>query len=85
MGKNSNSNKISYQPDIERYLNKFSIIKHFYIAKPYNPLVNAGAIMSVALILKLVESNDEYEDDMSSKYELVHDCIKVISFLILIE
>ena len=48
------------------------------IAKPYNPLVNAGAIMSVALILKLVESNNEYEDDMSSKYELVHDCIKVI-------
>ena len=50
----------------------------FLIAKPYNPLVNAGAIMSVALILKLVESNDEYEDDMSSKYEMVHDCIKVL-------
>ena len=61
------------------------IIKHFHIAKPYNPLVNAGAIMSVALILKLVESNDEYEDDMSSKYELVHDCIKVISLVIIIE
>ena len=39
--------------------------------------------MSVALILKLVESNDEYEDDMSSKYELVHDCIKVKSLFIL--
>ena len=61
------------------------IIKHFHIAKPYNPLVNAGAIMSVALILKLVESNDEYEDDMSSKYELVHDCIKVISLFIVME
>ena len=37
--------------------------------------------MSVALILKLVESNDEYEDDMSSKYEMVHDCIKVLKFV----
>ena len=37
--------------------------------------------MSVALILKLVESNDEYEDDMSSKYEMVHDCIKVLKLV----
>ena len=37
--------------------------------------------MSVALILKLVESNDEYEDDMSSKYEMVHDCIKVLELV----
>ena len=43
--------------------------------KPHNPLVNSGAIMSAALILQMVKSN-EYGCDMSSKYELVYSYIK---------
>ena len=39
--------------------------------KPHNPLVNSGAIMSAALILQMVKSN-EFGCDMASKYELLH-------------
>ena len=40
--------------------------------------------MSTALMLKLVKcSEDGYGDDMSSKYELAHDCIKVMRHPIL--
>ena len=47
-----------------------------YTDKPHNPLVNSGAIMSAALILHMVKS-EEFGCDMSSKYELVHSYIKV--------
>ena len=45
--------------------------------KPHNPLVNSGAIMSAALILQMVKSN-EFGCDMASKYELLHSYIKVL-------
>ena len=50
--------------------------KRLSLDKPHNPLENSGAIMSAALILQMVKS-DEFGCDMSSKYELVHSYIKV--------
>jgi hypothetical protein len=38
-----------------------------FIDKPHNPLLNSGAIMSSALLLKLVHSHME----MSEKFDLV--------------
>ena len=53
--------------------------KYFWILidKPYNPLVNSGAISSTALLLNLAGCNDNSSEAMSTTYELVHGCIKV--------
>ena len=45
--------------------------------KPYNPLVNSGAISSTALLLNQAGRNDNSSEVMSTTYELVHGCIKV--------
>ena len=55
-------------------LNKIDFVSK--LDKPHNPLVNSGAIMSAALILQMVKSN-EFGCDMASKYELLHSYIKV--------
>ena len=47
------------------------------IDKPYNPLVNSGAISSTALLLNHAGRNDNSSEEMSTTYELVHGCIKV--------
>ena len=45
--------------------------------KPYNPLVNSGAICSTALLLNQAGRNDNSSEAMSTTFELVHGCIKV--------
>ena len=61
------------------YQVKEPIQKYFYISidKPFNPLVNSGAISSTALLLNREENKDKSSEAMSTTYELIHGCIKV--------
>ena len=45
--------------------------------KPFNPLVDSGAIMSTALLLDLVERNKKSSEALSTTYEHVYDTIRV--------
>jgi glutaminase len=49
--------------------------------KPFNPLIDSGAIMSAALLLNEAEyDNNNTSDAMSTSYEIVYDTIKVINY-----
>ena len=39
--------------------------------KPFNPLINSGALLSAAILLQLVKP--ELEADLARKYEYVHN------------
>ena len=45
--------------------------------KPFNPLVDSGAIMSTALLLDLVERDNKSSEALSTTYEHVYDTIRV--------
>ena len=51
--------------------------------KPFNPLVDSGAIMSTALLLDLVERDNKSSEALSTTYEHVYDTIRVRIFAFL--
>ena len=47
---------------------------HHFIGKPFNPLINSGALLSSALLLQLVKPE---LDDLARKYEYVLEIFEV--------
>ena len=43
---------------------------HFIADKPFNPLINSGALLSAAILLRLVRPE---LDDLARKYEFVYN------------
>ena len=68
------------QGDICSFATKISEIDFMFFElpdKPFNPLVDSGAIMSTALLLDLVERDNKSSEALSTTYEHVYDTIRV--------